>query len=100
MRSAETLTVSIIAPAFGAAEGSGGGSSQLLLKLPHVAQGDVVGAEPCWGLKPALSRAEGTPTYEAGRYRFRKSARRHPRALPASRAEHVVQGVAPQGEGE
>src|SRR3972149_2643191 len=47
MRSAETLTVSIIAPAFREAEGSGGGgaSSQLLLQLPHVAQGDAVVAQ-------------------------------------------------------
>src|SRR3990172_6072297 len=93
MRSAETLTASIIAPAFREAEGSGV-PSQLLLKLPHIAQGDAVGAEPCRGLKPALSRAEGTPTYEAGRYRFRKSARRHPRALPPAGAEDVVQGAA------
>src|SRR3990170_976709 len=45
MRSAETLSASIIAPAFRDAEGSGGASvygSQLLLELPHVAEGDAV----------------------------------------------------------
>src|SRR3972149_2437942 len=92
MRSAETLTASIIAPAFREAEGSGV-PSQLLLKLPHIAQGDAVGAEPCRGLKPALSRAEGTPTYEAGRYGSRNPARSPPGALPPAGAGDVVQGA-------